>query len=432
MGQDAKWTFMVYMAGDNDLAAAGERDLAEIRSIGSSADVKVVVELDRKGDSGTERLLVRKGGVGEAGIALGETDSGDPEALAAYAAWAIREHPAERYALVLWSHGSGWDRSETDAGEAPGGRGRSRPFFTSSADTLLKSSPRKRAILFDDGSGHSLDTLELGRILERVARSRGHPLDILGMDACLMSNLEVAYQAKEHVRYLVASEGIEPDTGWPYAELLKHLAKGPQQPTAGLVDSIVAAYVQSCRGGSTPIPATLSALNLARIGQLTHALSQLADALTDTLPNAASEIFAAQKASKRFNHDTLWDISDFCLNLEKVSASRATRTAARHVRSALRPGPDRFVVAHDHAGAEFEPCGGVSIYLPPLFTAISKHYSSLDFARQHPWLRMLRAYHEAAPQFLRGAGVDTAPRRRRGGVPRNAGRGGRIGSLQGG
>ena len=432
MGQDAKWTFMVYMAGDNDLAAAGERDLAEIRSIGSSVDVNVVVEFDRKGGTGTERRLVRKGGVEEAGTALGETDSGDPAALAAYAAWAIREHPAERYALVLWSHGSGWDQSETDAGAASGGHGRSRPFFTPSANTLLNTRPHKRAILFDDGSGHSLDTLELGRVLKRVARSRGHPLEILGMDACLMSSIEVAYQAKDHVRYLVASEGVEPDTGWPYAELLKRLSEGPQQPTDGLVNSIVAAYVQSCRGGGTPIPATLSALNLVRIGQVTHALGQLADALTDTLPHAAAEIFAAQKSSKRFYHDTLWDISDFCLKLEQATASRAVRTAARQVRSALRPGPDRFVVAHDRAGSEFEPCGGVSIFLPPFGTAISKHYSRLDFAREHQWLRMLRAYHKAAPQFLRSAGVGFAPRPPRGVVHRKSGRGGRMGSLQGG
>jgi hypothetical protein len=432
MGQDAKWTFMVYMAGDNDLAAAGERDLAEIRSIGSSVDVNVVVEFDRKGDTGTERLLVRKEGVEEAGIALGETNSGDPAALAAYTTWAIREHPAERYALVLWSHGSGWDRSETDAGAAPRGHDRSRPFFTSSADSLLKSNPCKRAILFDDGSGHSLDTLELGRILKRVARSRGHPLDILGMDACLMSNIEVAYQAKDHVRYLVASEGVEPDTGWPYAELLKRLSARPQQPTDGLASSIVAAYVQSCRIGNAPAPSTLSALNLARIGQLTRTLGQLAGALTYSMPNAATEIFAAQKASKRFQHDTLWDISDFCLKLEQATASRAVRTAARQVRSALRPGPDRFVVAHDRAGSEFETCGGVSIFLPPLGTAISKHYARLDFAREHQWLRMLRAYHKAVPQFQRSGGVGFAPRPSRGVVHRKSGRGGRMGSLQGG
>jgi hypothetical protein len=31
MSAEAKWTFMVYMAGDNNLAAAGEADLAEMR-----------------------------------------------------------------------------------------------------------------------------------------------------------------------------------------------------------------------------------------------------------------------------------------------------------------------------------------------------------------------------------------------------------------
>ena len=247
-----------------------------------------------------------------------------------------------------------------------------------------------------------------------------------------MSNLEVAYQAKDHARYLVASEGVAPDTGWPYAELLKRLSECPQQPTDGLVSGIVTAYVQSCRGRNAPGPATLSALNLTRICQPTCALGKLAGALSDTMPKAASDIFAAQKASMRFQHDTLWDISDFCLKLEQVTASRAVRTAARQVRSTLRPGPDRFVVAHDHAGAEFETCGGVSIYLPPFSTAISKHYSRLDFARKHPWLHMLKAYHKADSQSLRGPGDGTAPCRPKGVEPGKANRARRMGSSQGG
>jgi hypothetical protein len=256
-----------------------------------------------------------------------------------------------------------------------------------------------------------MDTLELGRVLRRVARARGHPLDILGMDACLMSSLEVAYQARDHVRYLVASEGVEPDTGWPYSKLLQRLSECPQQPTDELAGSIVATYVQSCRSGSAPGPATQSAVDLSRIDHLTGALDRLAGALTDAMPEAASDIFAAQKASMRFQHDTLWDISDFCLKLEQVSASRPIRTAARRVRSALQPGPGRFVVAHDHAGAPYETCGGVSIYLPPHSTPISEHYTKLDFAREHRWLPMLRAYHQADPRSLHGAGGATAPRR---------------------
>jgi hypothetical protein len=78
----------------------------------------------------------------------------------------------------------------------------------------------------------------------------------------------------------------------------------------------------------------------------------------------------------------------------------------------LRPGPDGFVVAHDHAGAEYEACGGVSIYLPPLSTAISKHYSRLDFAREHRWLHMLRAYHAAGLPSMRAGGCASRRRRR--------------------
>ena len=31
----SKWTFMVYMAGDNNLSSAGEEDLREMRRVGS-------------------------------------------------------------------------------------------------------------------------------------------------------------------------------------------------------------------------------------------------------------------------------------------------------------------------------------------------------------------------------------------------------------
>jgi len=407
MGTGAKWTFMVYMAGDNDLSIAGETDLAEMRAIGSTAEVNVLVEFDRKGCLGTNRSLIRRDGVEEHGIQLGETDAADPKVLTAYASWAVRNHPAERYALVLWSHGSGWEPSEMDGGAISADPGRdnkqkklphkvqgfNKPFFLPTIKTLSKSRANRRAIVFDDGSGHSLDTVELGRILKQVTRMIGQPLDILGMDACLMSNLEVAYQVKNYVRYLVASEEKEPDTGWPYSEMLKRLTEFPHQTTDSLAAHMVTTYVQSCIDCNASGPATLSAIDLAEIDHLALPLDKLAEALITRMPKASRDIFNAQRDSARFQHDTLWDISDFCLKLEKKTSCRAVRAAAREVRSALLPGSGRFVITNAHAGAEFENCGGVSIYLQPLRAPLSKHYSKLDFAREHQWLPMLKAYH---------------------------------------
>ncbi len=54
----AKWTFMVYLAGDNNLSTAGDNDLEEMRQVGSTNDVNIVVEFDNAGSLGTNRYRI--------------------------------------------------------------------------------------------------------------------------------------------------------------------------------------------------------------------------------------------------------------------------------------------------------------------------------------------------------------------------------------
>src|SRR6186713_1181239 len=110
----AEWTVMVFMAGDNNLSSAAEDDLAELRRVGSTASVRVMVEVDRAGTKPSERRRIERDGSGETALELGETDSGDPDALLRFVRWAIAEEPAERYALVLWNHGGGWAPAEIE------------------------------------------------------------------------------------------------------------------------------------------------------------------------------------------------------------------------------------------------------------------------------------------------------------------------------
>jgi hypothetical protein len=67
-----------------------------------------------------------------------------------------------------------------------------------------------RGLAYDDGSADCLDNGELSQVLAQAHARLGRPLDILGLDACLMAMLEVAYQMREHARILVASQAIEP------------------------------------------------------------------------------------------------------------------------------------------------------------------------------------------------------------------------------
>jgi len=396
---------MVYMAGDNDLSTAGDADLMEMRQVGSSDRINVLVEFDNAGNHGTRRIRVTRDGVDEAVESLGETDSGSPEVLSSFISWAAANYPADRYALILWNHGGGWEPTEVDriarSVDSPGYNGRElaersssplgRVLFRSSLQEIFSlSGPTERAICSDDGSGHSLDTIELGRVIASGVETIGQPFDLLGMDACLMSNLEVAYQLRDHVRYLVASEENEPGEGWPYGHILGRLAADPGMTTADFACGIVADYISWYKQGEI---VTQTAMELSRLPTMTGPLDEFAGQLTVAMKDVYKDIWKAQRKATRFWHNTLWDLGHFCREFGQISQVAGLGEAARDVWAALEPGEGRFLVAESHRGDKVQQCRGVTIYLVPPITEISRYYRELDFSQNHAWTEMLESYH---------------------------------------
>jgi hypothetical protein len=244
-------------------------------------------------------------------------------------------------------------------------------------------------------SGTNTDQVELGKVLVKTQEILTQPLDLLGMDACLMSNLEVAYQAAPYVKYIVASEESEPNEGWPYQLVLSELVAHPDMPTADFASHIVRAYVQSYQDMGYAGDVTQSAFDLGQIAPLNSALDHLADAWIERLPRAASQIWKAQRKSKRFWHNTLADIGSLGAEMKKTTRSTKTRQAIAEVAAALQSGAGQFVIAEAHDGAGVAACSGVTVYLPSPLSGISRYYGDLDFAGKQRWLKMLRAYHAA-------------------------------------
>lgn len=398
---------MVYMAGDNTLSSAGDVDLKEMRKVGSTTDVNIVAQFDNAGNRGTRRYLIHKGGENELTVKLNETDCGSPDVLGDFISWAALTYPAERYALILWSHGNGWQPTELDriamAVKSPhyNSRELARRSSSSSGKIFFRTtwkqvfrlpSPAVRAICVDDGSGHSLDTIELGKVLKAAKKVLGQPIDLLGMDACLMSNLEVAYQAKPYVRYIVASEESEPADGWPYDKVLRKLVDFPDLTTAILAKHIVDSYIKSYKDIDFPDPVTQAALDLSRIDNVTEPLNGLANLLIGKMKNLKTKIRDAQFESAHFYDNTLWDIADFSEQLAKRSRDKDLGQAVKDLNRALKPDPAGFIISENHFGVTVDRCKGLSIYLPML-TVVSKSYSELKFAKQHRWAEMLKTYH---------------------------------------
>jgi hypothetical protein len=84
----AKWFFLVYMAGDNNLDGAALRDIAEMARAVSTKDVNILVQLDRIEDNLTRRFRITQGGGFKKDCiqTFGDTNTGDPQILLSIAA----------------------------------------------------------------------------------------------------------------------------------------------------------------------------------------------------------------------------------------------------------------------------------------------------------------------------------------------------------
>jgi hypothetical protein len=386
---------MVYLGGDNNLSDAGEADLAQMAAAGSTAVVNIVAQFDRKGKKHhTRRYHVRKSKLQEVAD-LGETNYGDPGTLLDFIGWAAESFPAERYALILWNHGSGWPQDELAAISRE--LGFPHEFYGPFLSRVLFRSTLKgslypddsRSLGLDDSAAFVLGTVELARTLRQATDALGRPIDLLGMDGCFGSSLELAYQVRECVRYVVASEENEPFDGWPYTAVLQKLVADPDISTSDFAAHIVDTCVQS--HAHTDEPVIQAAVDLSKAGELAGALDELADALLAHMPAAGEEIWnAARPPAANFWRHTLWDISHFCERLEAISASGEVKAAAQKVRQAV----GNLVVAEAHQGKKVEHCGGVTVCLTPPPIDLSRFYAELDFAADYRWDELLAAYHE--------------------------------------
>jgi hypothetical protein len=402
------------MAGYNSLSPFATKDLDEMRKAGSSDDVKVAAFVKQLEGGGAHHLIVGKGGQGEVKEDVGDKDSGSPQTMLDFIRWAKDKAPAERYALVVWNHGSGWDPLDFDElyNEVRAARGRNgfnpreladrsrtqigRSVFTSSiVEVLSLETTLQRAIATDDGSGHSLDTIELARVIEKAHEELGMPLELLGMDACLMSCLEVAFQAEHDLEAVVGSEELEPGDGWPYGEILADLTANPDMDGPALGKAVVERYVGSYKDRKDQWPVTMCAIRAKGIDPFCKALDALSGALRDAISgdeDEANRLMRAHVRSVSFDGD-LVDLRSFCDELATSALDQPVKDAAAAVAASLEPG--EYVIAEGHLGDKVKPCGGVTVYFPVPPGNVSPYYKDLRFARRHKWDEFLRAYHRA-------------------------------------
>ena len=233
-----KWLVMLYQdADDKTLEQDIFYDLNEAERVGSTNRVQIVAQLDRykagfNGDgdwSGARRYLVTKDSnlerIGSKVVAdLGQVNMADPATLVSFATWAMKTYPADKYVLILSDHGMGWPGGMSDAGTARSTRDQDIPLV--------------RAI------GNFMPLNQIDDALQQIRTQAGlDKFEVLGMDACLMSHLEVLDALAPHARYFTGSQETEPALGWAYTAFLQSLVDKPDVSGAEVGPRIVETYI---------------------------------------------------------------------------------------------------------------------------------------------------------------------------------------------
>jgi hypothetical protein len=236
--EETTWLVMLYQDADDQILEKDIYiDLNEVEKVGSSDRVHIVSQLDRfqaayQGDANwtsTRRYyLTADDDLNRVNSQLvqdlGEVNMADGQALVDFATWAIENFPADRVVLILSDHGMGWPGGWSDP--APGGRdANAAPLASKLGDHLWLSE-------IDQALGQIRDQTELDKF------------EIIGMDACLMAQLEVFSMLEPHARYAIASEETEPALGWAYTGFLSALVSNPDLSGAELSRLIVNSYIK--------------------------------------------------------------------------------------------------------------------------------------------------------------------------------------------
>jgi hypothetical protein len=417
--QSQTWLVLFYFDADDPILEEDMYfDLNEIEKVGSTDRVQLVAQIDRykgafEGDGNwttARRYYLTQdddlNAIHSQMISdLGEVDMGNSNTLVDFATWAIKKYPADRVVLIMSDHGSGW----------PGGW----------SDDSPKSS-----------NGNWIHLNELQNALGQIIKKTGiRQFEMVGMDACLMSMLDVYNGLAPYTHYAIASQETEPSLGWAYDSFLSKLVDHPQMSGADLSKAIVDGYINedlritddasrqqmlSKFGITDQVSAgdlaqemgttvTITAADLTALPQLNSAV----DYFVSTLKNVdQAKVAEARSYAQAFynvfdeNYPSPYiDLSNFADFVVSSTGDQTVSESTQQLKAAI----SKMVIAEKH-GDQRAGATGVSVYFPvsdlywnesigvSYYTEASKslvsntlwddflafHYSGKDFAASTP------------------------------------------------
>lgn len=388
---EAEWSVLTYIQADNDLASFADYNINDMQKVGSTDKVNILVQWDQPNNQKTWRYKILKNSKIEDGSLNQEMGINPAAEIVNAMQWVKTNYPAKRYMLVLWNHGNGvLDRvSQQNNAKLP---------WLAIPGMDRKKASDDRGILYDYTDNSYLGTQDLATVFSQVKTLLGQNIDIVGMDACMMAMLEVAYQFKDYADYLVGSEETEPGTGWPYSPFLAALVKNPTMTAEKLTQQIVNAYQKFYIRDRDY---TQSSIRLNQIDNVTTGLNNVLAALqecntvdpvntTKMLNRARTYVISFYLPEYRDLYSWYTQLTSAAKTFLKTK-NRQAKNAKTTLLTALINASNglKSAIAANVVGTKFKGAQGLSIYCP-VSGPVDSDYLQLAFVNNSPWASLIQ------------------------------------------
>lgn len=281
-------TVLVYMIADNNLYRNALDDINEMESAwNESYDGTVLVFLNAP-NKPSRLYKITKGNNDKIESAVikeypVDQDPADAKTLTDVIADVRSLSQTNSYALMLWSHGSGW---------LPEGLA---PLRSSEAGSIENYS---FGVTDRFGTEMELDALA-------AALPKDLVFDYIEFDACYMASIEATYQLRSNAKYVISSSAETFVAGMPYDEIMADMMSKEANVTE--IAKKFYDYYNAFSGASQS--ATISVIECAKLPAIATALNEIVTAS----PRGSSQITygSIQQFGRSIYTNIFYDLGDF-------------------------------------------------------------------------------------------------------------------------
>ena len=402
---------LVYMAGDNSLGGYVQDNLDAMRRgmASAAAGNRTIAYVDTPG--GNPRLVeITASGTKTLHAWSSPHNSASAATVREVVSLVRTLAPADRYGLVLWSHGLAWmpswatgylTRSKarmaepwpqtkheemlpasftsatrpdsapvsvTAAGPAP----IDRPIPTVSVPT---SWPATKWFGQDTGESPAgyLDTEQLSEAIPSGV------FDWILFDACFMASAETLYALRDKAEQIVCSPAEVIADGFPYAEIMAELLR-PEPDLRAVCETYYRNYADDPRPAYRS--ATVSLIETSQLEALAAATASVLGAALTADPEVLSDMDLSRvQPLDRYRRHFLFDAGSVVGELEArglVPASLADAWRAQLARTVTYEAHTPTML-----GLALDACCGLSMYVPVAsYADLNEYYRTLEWYRQ--------------------------------------------------